>query len=164
MDPMPEDWDRAVAVVAHPDDLEYGAAAAVARWTGQGRQVSYVLATAGEAGIEGMAPDVAGPQSGSAEGRPRRRRRRSAEPAGPGDRPPHRVSLTTSSGRAVGPPAAIVSAVNDALCAVGAEVHDLPLTPARVLTAIESAAASRRRLSACRMPKPFSLGKRLPPM
>ena len=29
MEPMPEDWDRAVAVVAHPDDLEYGVAAAV---------------------------------------------------------------------------------------------------------------------------------------
>jgi len=25
MKPMPEDWERAVAVVAHPDDLEYGA-------------------------------------------------------------------------------------------------------------------------------------------
>ena len=61
MEPMPEDWDRAVAVVAHPDDLEYGVAAAVARWTRQGRQVCYVLATAGEAGIEGMAPDVVGP-------------------------------------------------------------------------------------------------------
>jgi LmbE family N-acetylglucosaminyl deacetylase len=61
MEPMPEDWDRAVAVVAHPDDLEYGAAAAVARWTRQGRHVSYVLATAGEAGIEGMAPGVTGP-------------------------------------------------------------------------------------------------------
>src|SRR5215467_12761740 len=24
MKPMPEDWERAVAVVAHPDDLEYG--------------------------------------------------------------------------------------------------------------------------------------------
>jgi LmbE family N-acetylglucosaminyl deacetylase len=58
---MPEDWDRAVAVVAHPDDLEYGAAAAVARWTGQGKQVSYVLATRGEAGIAGMAPAVVGP-------------------------------------------------------------------------------------------------------
>jgi len=61
MEPMPEDWDRAVAVVAHPDDLEYGTAAAVARWTRQGRHVAYVLATAGEAGIEGMAPDVVGP-------------------------------------------------------------------------------------------------------
>ncbi|HEV2375657.1 MAG TPA: PIG-L deacetylase family protein [Streptosporangiaceae bacterium] len=61
MQPVPEDWDRAVAVVAHPDDLEYGVASAIARWTGQGRQVAYVLATSGEAGIEGMAPDVVGP-------------------------------------------------------------------------------------------------------
>ena len=61
MEPMPEDWERAVAVVAHPDDLEYGVAAAIARWTGQGRHVSYVLATKGEAGIEGMAPDVVAP-------------------------------------------------------------------------------------------------------
>ena len=61
MEPMPEDWDRAVAVVAHPDDLEYGLASAVARWIRQGRQVCYVLATAGEAGIEGMAPDLVGP-------------------------------------------------------------------------------------------------------
>jgi LmbE family N-acetylglucosaminyl deacetylase len=58
---MPEDWDRAVAVVAHPDDLEYGAAAAVARWTGQGKKVSYLLATRGEAGIAGMNPAEVGP-------------------------------------------------------------------------------------------------------
>ena len=61
MEPMPEDWERAAAVVAHPDDLEYGVASAIARWTGQGRHVSYVLATKGEAGIEGMAPDVVAP-------------------------------------------------------------------------------------------------------
>jgi LmbE family N-acetylglucosaminyl deacetylase len=61
MEPMPEDWDRAVAVVAHPDDLEYGVAAAIARWTRQGKHVSYLLATRGEAGIEGMAPAVVGP-------------------------------------------------------------------------------------------------------
>jgi LmbE family N-acetylglucosaminyl deacetylase len=61
MKPMPEDWSRAVAVVAHPDDLEYGAASAVARWTGQGKQVAYVLATRGEAGIAGMDPAVVGP-------------------------------------------------------------------------------------------------------
>jgi LmbE family N-acetylglucosaminyl deacetylase len=59
--PMPEDWTRAVAVVAHPDDLEYGAAAAVARWTAQGKQVAYVLATRGEAGIAGMDPARVGP-------------------------------------------------------------------------------------------------------
>ena len=61
MDPIPEDWQRAVAVVAHPDDLEYGVASAVARWTSQGKQVAYVLATSGEAGIDGMKPDEAGP-------------------------------------------------------------------------------------------------------
>jgi LmbE family N-acetylglucosaminyl deacetylase len=61
MQPVPEDWERAVAVVAHPDDLEYGVAAAVARWTGQGKRVSYLLATRGEAGIAGMSPDQVGP-------------------------------------------------------------------------------------------------------
>ena len=36
-------------------------------------------------------------------------------------------------GGAVGPPAAIVSAVNDALRQIGVEVHDLPLTPERIV-------------------------------
>jgi LmbE family N-acetylglucosaminyl deacetylase len=61
MEPMPEDWNRAIAVVAHPDDLEYGVASAIARWTGQGKQVTYLLATKGEAGIAGMAPDQVAP-------------------------------------------------------------------------------------------------------
>ena len=61
LEAFPEDWDRALAVVAHPDDLEYGAASAIARWTGQGKWVGYVLATSGEAGIDGMAPAEAGP-------------------------------------------------------------------------------------------------------
>jgi LmbE family N-acetylglucosaminyl deacetylase len=61
MKPMPEDWTRAVAVVAHPDDLEYGVAAAVARWTGQGKEVAYLLATKGEAGIAGQPPERVGP-------------------------------------------------------------------------------------------------------
>ncbi len=42
-------------------------------------------------------------------------------------------------GGAVGPPAAIVSAVNDALRHLGVEVHDLPLTPQRVVAAIRAA-------------------------
>lgn len=58
---LPEDWERALCVVAHPDDLEYGAASAVARWTSQGKQISYLLATRGEAGIDGMSPDDAAP-------------------------------------------------------------------------------------------------------
>jgi LmbE family N-acetylglucosaminyl deacetylase len=61
MQPMPEDWTRGVAVVAHPDDLEYGVASAVARWTGQGKDIAYLLATRGEAGIAGMPPDQTGP-------------------------------------------------------------------------------------------------------
>lgn len=58
---LPEDWDRALVVVAHPDDIEYGTAMAVARWTAAGKQVTYLLATRGEAGIDGMDPAEAGP-------------------------------------------------------------------------------------------------------
>jgi LmbE family N-acetylglucosaminyl deacetylase len=58
---LPEDWERCLAVAAHPDDIEYGTAAAVARWTSQGKQVTYLLASRGEAGIDGMHPDLAGP-------------------------------------------------------------------------------------------------------
>jgi LmbE family N-acetylglucosaminyl deacetylase len=61
MQPMPEDWSTAVAVVAHPDDLEYGVTSAIARWTGQGKKITYLLATRGEAGIAGMAPAATGP-------------------------------------------------------------------------------------------------------
>jgi len=61
LEPFPENWDRALAIVAHPDDMEYGAAAAVARWTDQGRHVSYVLVTDGEAGIDTMDPSEVGP-------------------------------------------------------------------------------------------------------
>ncbi len=57
LQPVPEDWTRALAVVAHPDDLEYGAASAVARWTRQGKHVVYCLVTAGEAGIDTLPPD-----------------------------------------------------------------------------------------------------------
>lgn len=56
---MPADWHRALAIAAHPDDLEYGAAAAVAAWTEAGREVAYLLVTRGEAGIDGIAPEHA---------------------------------------------------------------------------------------------------------
>ena len=58
---MPEDWETALAVVAHPDDMEYGASGAVARWTDQGKEVAYLLITAGEAGIDSMAPEEVRP-------------------------------------------------------------------------------------------------------
>lgn len=57
---VPEDWKKAVAVVAHPDDLEYGAASAIARWTAQGKEIVYLLVTRGEAGIDAMAPEKTG--------------------------------------------------------------------------------------------------------
>jgi LmbE family N-acetylglucosaminyl deacetylase len=56
LDRFPDDWSRALCVVAHPDDLEYGAAAAIATWTAAGKEVSYLLVTRGEAGIDGMDP------------------------------------------------------------------------------------------------------------
>jgi LmbE family N-acetylglucosaminyl deacetylase len=52
---------RVLAVVAHPDDLEYGAAAAVARWTREGHEVVYLLATRGEAGIDAIPPEECAP-------------------------------------------------------------------------------------------------------
>ncbi len=42
-------------------------------------------------------------------------------------------------GGAVAPPAAIANAVRDALAAIGAEINETPLTPARVLAAIRKA-------------------------
>jgi len=61
LEPFPEDWERGLAVVAHPDDLEYGAASAIARWTSEGRTIAYVLVTRGEAGIDHMDPATVGP-------------------------------------------------------------------------------------------------------
>lgn len=61
MEAAPEDFDRALCVAAHPDDLEYGFASVVARWTDQGKAVAYVLVTDGEAGIDGLAPAECGP-------------------------------------------------------------------------------------------------------
>lgn len=58
---FPLDWQRALVLVAHPDDPEYGMGAAVAEWTAAGKEVSYVLATRGEAGIAGLAPADSGP-------------------------------------------------------------------------------------------------------
>lgn len=61
LEPVDESWSTALALVAHPDDLEYGAASAIARWTAQGKRIVYCLATSGEAGIDGIDPEQAGP-------------------------------------------------------------------------------------------------------
>ena len=61
LQPLPENWQKALAIVAHPDDLEYGVASAIARWTSQGKDVVYLIVTRGEAGIDAMSPEEAGP-------------------------------------------------------------------------------------------------------
>lgn len=42
--------DRVLVVVAHPDDVDFGAAGTIAAWTDAGVEVSYCLATYGDAG------------------------------------------------------------------------------------------------------------------
>jgi LmbE family N-acetylglucosaminyl deacetylase len=59
--PFPDDWQRALVVAAHPDDIEYGLAAAVSAWTTAGKDVHYLLATRGEAGMAGLSPEEAAP-------------------------------------------------------------------------------------------------------
>jgi LmbE family N-acetylglucosaminyl deacetylase len=61
LDEFPTDWRTALVLVPHPDDPEYGCAAAVAKWTAEGKTVHYALACRGEAGIAGMPPEQAGP-------------------------------------------------------------------------------------------------------
>lgn len=61
LEAFPTDWRTALVLVPHPDDPEYGCAAAVAKWTSQGKTVHYALACRGEVGIAGMAPEEAGP-------------------------------------------------------------------------------------------------------
>ena len=48
--------ERALVVVAHPDDLDFGAAGTLATWTDAGIEVSYCICTDGDAG--GFDPDV----------------------------------------------------------------------------------------------------------
>src|SRR6478735_5012913 len=54
-------FETVLCVVAHPDDLEYGTAAAVEKWVRAGKTVTYLLVTRGEAGIDTMPPAEAGP-------------------------------------------------------------------------------------------------------
>lgn len=47
---------RILVITAHPDDVDFGAAGSVARWTDAGSEVSYCLVTDGDAG--GFDPSV----------------------------------------------------------------------------------------------------------
>ncbi len=46
----PSHPEKALVVVAHPDDAEFGCAGTVARWTQAGTEVSYLICTDGAAG------------------------------------------------------------------------------------------------------------------
>jgi LmbE family N-acetylglucosaminyl deacetylase len=52
-----DDFASVLCVVAHPDDVEYGTSSAVAAWTARGVEVSYLLLTRGEAGMDSLAPE-----------------------------------------------------------------------------------------------------------
>src|SRR5699024_629972 len=55
------DINRVLCVVAHPDDMEYGGSAAVAKWTDEGKEVAFLLPNRGEAGLPDRSPDAVAP-------------------------------------------------------------------------------------------------------
>ena len=58
----PQPVERALVVVAHPDDVDFGAAGTVASWTEAGIEVAYCICTDGDAG--GFDPSVPRDQIG----------------------------------------------------------------------------------------------------
>lgn len=44
--------ESAMAIVAHPDDIEFGCVGTLARWAKAGTRISYVLCTSGDVGID----------------------------------------------------------------------------------------------------------------
>ena len=58
----PQTVERALVVVAHPDDVDFGAAGTVASWTQEGIEVAYCICTDGDAG--GFDPAVPRSQIG----------------------------------------------------------------------------------------------------
>lgn len=46
----PLQFDSVLVVMAHPDDVDFGAAGTIAQWTAAGKKVSYCLVTNGDAG------------------------------------------------------------------------------------------------------------------
>jgi LmbE family N-acetylglucosaminyl deacetylase len=44
--------ESAMAIVAHPDDIEFSCAGCLARWAKSGARISYVLCTSGDVGID----------------------------------------------------------------------------------------------------------------
>ena len=54
--PSPE---RVLAVAAHPDDIEFGAAGTIARWIDEGTEVRYLVVTRGDKGSDDETADAA---------------------------------------------------------------------------------------------------------
>ncbi|MFN2127378.1 MAG: PIG-L deacetylase family protein [Anaerolineales bacterium] len=54
--------NTAMAIFAHPDDIEYSCAGTLARWASKGTKISYVICTSGDVGIDepGMTREQAG--------------------------------------------------------------------------------------------------------
>jgi len=44
--------ESAMAIVAHPDDIEFSCSGTLARWAKEGARISYVLCTSGDVGID----------------------------------------------------------------------------------------------------------------
>ena len=61
LEPHPDTaaYSRVLVIAAHPDDIEWGTAGTVARWTAEGKQVTYLLITRGEAGNDDPAVTAA---------------------------------------------------------------------------------------------------------
>lgn len=50
---------RAIAIVAHPDDIEYYCGGTIAKWIRQGCKVSYLIASSGDKGSNNLNEDLA---------------------------------------------------------------------------------------------------------
>jgi LmbE family N-acetylglucosaminyl deacetylase len=48
---------RVLAISAHPDDLEFGAGGTIPRWVDEGWEVTYVIVTSGQRGVQDAAQD-----------------------------------------------------------------------------------------------------------
>ena len=61
-----------LVVVAHPDDAEFMAAGTIAKWAAEGKEINYVLCTAGDKGTSdrAMSPGRWPRFGGASSGRP----------------------------------------------------------------------------------------------
>src|SRR6266540_3082996 len=50
---------RILVISAHPDDIEFGAAGTIPRWTDEGWEVRYVIVTSGQRGVQDASQDPA---------------------------------------------------------------------------------------------------------